>query len=99
MVVQHLPDMTRVLFFEATFVCLCRIYVNFTVSAVSYSDKCWSSSSVDKSKTVYKETNISMFVSVLCDSWSKNVQIHGFSMLQSLSKVTVQTWGALSYWG
>lgn len=51
---------------------------------------------MDKSKTVCKEINVSMFVSVLCDCWRKNVQIHGFSKLQSLSKVTVQTWRALS---
>lgn len=75
--------------------------MNFTVSAVSYSDKYQSSSSVEKSKTVYKEINISMFVSVLCDCWSKNVQIPGFSKLQSLSKVTVTTWRtvSVSYWG
>lgn len=66
---------------EAIFVCLCRINVNFTVSAVSHSDKCGSSSTVDKSETVYKEITISMFVSVLCDCWSKNVQIDGFFML------------------
>lgn len=41
LVVQHLkglecnpPDIYEVLLFEATFVCLCKIHVNITVSAV-----------------------------------------------------------------
>lgn len=28
---------------------------------------------MNKSKAVYKEINISMLVSVLCDCWSKNI--------------------------